>query len=79
MQNTEGGRRLNQAVTSTGKAMAQTGKAVGGALTTAKGALSSWWNTVTTTPAPLIGTEALPAEGASRDDKMIGAETSSSS
>jgi len=48
MQNTEGGRRLNQAVVSTGKAMAQTGKAVGGAISTAKGAFSSWWNTVTT-------------------------------
>jgi len=51
MQNTEGGRRFNQAVQNTGKAVLQTGKAVGGALTSAKGAFSSWWTNVTS-PTP---------------------------
>lgn len=41
MQNTESGRKLNQA-------MLTTGKAVGGALSHAKGAFSTWWNTLTT-------------------------------
>ncbi|KAK7793388.1 hypothetical protein R5R35_009268 [Gryllus longicercus] len=49
MQNTEGGRKLNQAMASTGRAVATTGRAVGGALSQAKGALSSWWSTLTTT------------------------------
>jgi Sec-independent protein translocase protein TatA len=48
MQNTEGGRKLNQAMTTTGRAVATTGRAVGGALTQAKGALSTWWSTLTT-------------------------------
>ncbi|KAL0280455.1 UNVERIFIED_CONTAM: hypothetical protein PYX00_001736 [Menopon gallinae] len=39
--NTESGRRINQAVTSTGKA-------VGGAIVHARGALTHWWNTLTT-------------------------------
>lgn len=41
IQNTEGGRRLNQAVANTGKAVAQTSKAV-------RGVFSSWWSTMTT-------------------------------
>lgn len=52
MQSTEGGRRFNQAVQNTGKAVLQTGKVVGGALTSAKGVLSSWWNTVTSPTSP---------------------------
>ncbi|XP_049541705.1 late secretory pathway protein AVL9 homolog [Anopheles darlingi] len=44
MQNSDGGRKLNQAVTSTSRV-------VGTAITTAKGAFSSWWNTLTT-PVP---------------------------
>ncbi|XP_047111178.1 late secretory pathway protein AVL9 homolog [Schistocerca piceifrons] len=50
MQNTEGGRKLNQAMASTGRAVATTGRAVGGALSQARGALSSWWSTLTTAP-----------------------------
>ncbi|CAH1789148.1 unnamed protein product [Owenia fusiformis] len=42
MQYTTGGKRINAAVMSTGKAMSQTGKVVGGALTNAKSAVSSW-------------------------------------
>lgn len=41
MQSTEGGRKLNQAVNTTSKA-------VGGAITHAKGALSNWWSSMTT-------------------------------
>ncbi|PNF17496.1 Late secretory pathway protein AVL9-like protein, partial [Cryptotermes secundus] len=52
MQNTEGGRKLNQAMVSTGRAVATTGRAVGGALSQARGALSSWWNTLTTVQSP---------------------------
>uniref|UniRef100_A0A182N0C5 UDENN domain-containing protein n=1 Tax=Anopheles dirus TaxID=7168 RepID=A0A182N0C5_9DIPT len=43
MQNSESGRKLNQAVSSTSRA-------VGGALTTAKGAFSSWWTSFTAAP-----------------------------
>lgn len=52
MQNTEGGRKLNQAMVSTGRAVATTGRAVGGALSQARGAFSSWWNTLTTVQSP---------------------------
>jgi hypothetical protein len=48
MHNSEGGRRLNQAVANTGRAVAQTGKAFGGAIFQAKGALTNWWGQVTT-------------------------------
>ncbi|OAD58837.1 Late secretory pathway protein AVL9 like protein, partial [Eufriesea mexicana] len=48
MQNTESGRKLNQAMASTGRAVATTGKAVGGALSQAKGAFTNWWSTLTT-------------------------------
>lgn len=50
MQNTEGGRKLNQAMVSTGRAVATTGRAVGGALSHAKGALSSWWSNLLVSP-----------------------------
>uniref|UniRef100_A0A182QJ42 UDENN domain-containing protein n=1 Tax=Anopheles farauti TaxID=69004 RepID=A0A182QJ42_9DIPT len=52
MQNSESGRKLNQAVTNTSRA-------VGGALTTAKGAFSSWWTSITATPQ---GGQLAPAE-----------------
>ena len=65
MQSSESGRRINQAVASTGKAVAQTGKAVGGVLTSAKGALSNWWSTMTTP----VATAALPpSQSQSRDN-----------
>ncbi|BET03358.1 Transport protein Avl9 [Nesidiocoris tenuis] len=50
MQTTEGGRKLNQAMASTGRVVATTGRAVGGALSQAKGAFSSWWSNLTTSP-----------------------------
>ncbi|XP_055680402.1 late secretory pathway protein AVL9 homolog [Lutzomyia longipalpis] len=43
IQSTESGRKLNQAVNTTSKA-------VGGALMQAKGAFSTWWSTITTPP-----------------------------
>lgn len=52
IQNTESGRKLNQAMVSTGRAVATTGRAVGGALSQAKGALSNWWNNFTTAQSP---------------------------
>ncbi|XP_043274264.1 late secretory pathway protein AVL9 homolog isoform X2 [Venturia canescens] len=48
MQNTEGGRKINQAMMTTGRAVATTGKAVGGAISQAKGAFTNWWSTLTT-------------------------------
>lgn len=45
MQNSESGRKLNQAVNSTSRA-------VGGAINTAKGAFSTWWTSITA-PVPL--------------------------
>ncbi|XP_076266193.1 late secretory pathway protein AVL9 homolog isoform X1 [Rhynchophorus ferrugineus] len=50
MQNTESGRKLNQAMTSTGRAVATTSKAVGGAISQAKGAFSSWWSNLLVSP-----------------------------
>ncbi|KAH8416602.1 hypothetical protein KR222_010994 [Zaprionus bogoriensis] len=44
MQNSESGRKINQAVNTTSRA-------VGGAISQAKGALSSWWSSITTAPA----------------------------
>ncbi|XP_013793559.1 late secretory pathway protein AVL9 homolog [Limulus polyphemus] len=44
MQNSEKGRRLNQAVMSTGKAVVQTSRVFGGAWTSAKSMMSSWWS-----------------------------------
>lgn len=44
MNNSESGRKINQAVNTTSKA-------VGGAISQAKGALSNWWSAITTQPA----------------------------
>ncbi|KAL1495065.1 hypothetical protein ABEB36_010542 [Hypothenemus hampei] len=52
MQTTEGGRKLGQAMTSTGRAVATTSRAVGGAISQAKGAFSSWWNNFLISPEP---------------------------
>ncbi|CAG9760844.1 unnamed protein product [Ceutorhynchus assimilis] len=54
MQTTESGRKLGQAMTSTGRAVATTSKAVGGAISQAKGAFSSWWNNLLVSPDPLM-------------------------
>lgn len=43
MNNSESGRKINQAVNTTSRA-------VGGALNQAKGAISSWWSAITTQP-----------------------------
>ncbi|XP_054285601.1 late secretory pathway protein AVL9 homolog [Macrosteles quadrilineatus] len=64
MQNTEGGRKLNQAMVSTGKAVVTTGRAVGGAISQAKGALSSWWSNLTTTPGAEVAEPAAEVEPA---------------
>ncbi|XP_023234100.1 late secretory pathway protein AVL9 homolog [Centruroides sculpturatus] len=44
MQSTERGRRLNRMVSGTGKVVSQTGRAVGGAISGARSAVSSWWS-----------------------------------
>jgi len=43
LNNTEGGKKVTAAVQSTGRVVADTGKAVTAGLGAAKGALSSWW------------------------------------
>lgn len=50
MQNTERGRKLNQVVSSTGKVVSQTSKVVGGAISSAKSVVSSWWSHLGTPP-----------------------------
>lgn len=47
LQYSEGGKKLNQAMLNTGKAVATTGRAVGGAITQARGAVSNWWTSFT--------------------------------
>ncbi|XP_077515438.1 late secretory pathway protein AVL9 homolog [Amblyomma americanum] len=60
IQNSERGRKLNQAVVSTGRAMAQTtGKVVGGALTSAKSVVSSLWSHFSP-PTPSSSAESVP-------------------
>lgn len=58
MQNSEGGRKFNQAMASTGRAVATTSKAVGGALSQAKGAFSNWWSNLLISPDVQKGLEA---------------------
>lgn len=48
MQSTDKGKKINAAVSQTGKYVLQTGKAVGGAITSAKSAMSSWLSSFTT-------------------------------
>ncbi|KAH8421360.1 hypothetical protein KR009_002927 [Drosophila setifemur] len=48
MQNSESGRKINQAVNTTSRA-------VGGAISQAKGAFSSWWSAITTNPSGANG------------------------
>lgn len=68
MQNTEKGRKITNAAASTAaatsRAVAQTGKVVGGAITQAKGAFSQWWSTFQQpTDATEVGEEALGPNG----------------
>lgn len=60
MQTTEGGRKLNQAMVSTGRVVATTGRAVGGAISQAKGALTNWWSNLTTVPPTQTGIDTPP-------------------
>ncbi|KAH8304715.1 hypothetical protein KR044_005895 [Drosophila immigrans] len=56
MQNSESGRKINQAVNTTSRA-------VGGAISQAKGAFSSWWSSITTAP-PVNSAGAGPSSAA---------------
>lgn len=47
MQSTERGKKINAAVSQTGKYVVQTGKVVGGAITQARSAVSSWFSNFT--------------------------------
>lgn len=60
IQSSERGRKINQAVVSTGRAMAQTtGRVVGGALTSAKSVVSSLWSHFSP-PTPSSSAESIP-------------------
>ncbi|XP_062537439.1 late secretory pathway protein AVL9 homolog [Armigeres subalbatus] len=62
MQNSESGRKLNQAVNTTSRA-------VGGAITTAKGAFSTWWTSITAAvPAASPVSDQLQAHSAQSDN-----------
>ncbi|EDV99746.1 late secretory pathway protein AVL9 homolog [Drosophila grimshawi] len=62
MQNSESGRKINQAVNNTSRA-------VGGAISQAKGALSSWWSSMMTAPANSTGNGAS-VSGAGSDSSQ---------
>lgn len=77
MNNSESGRKLNQAVNTTSKA-------VGGAILQAKGALSNWWSAMTTQPpvvaqseSPQDPTSSVPTEHTSVNAAAKHAENSS--
>ncbi|XP_044263498.1 late secretory pathway protein AVL9 homolog [Tribolium madens] len=53
MQSSDSGRKLNQAMVSTGRAVATTSKAVGGAFSQAKGVFSNWWSNLLVSPEPV--------------------------
>lgn len=61
INNSESGRKLNQAVNTTSKA-------VGGAILQAKGALSNWWSSMTTTPPATVAQSSPDSAPASADD-----------
>lgn len=48
MQSSRSGRKLNQAVQNTSRAVASTSKVVGGAISQARGAVTNWWSNLTT-------------------------------
>lgn len=61
MNNSESGRKLNQAVNNTTKV-------VGGAISQAKGAFSVFWSSFT---APTVATTAIPADNFEPDDDSV--------
>lgn len=64
MQSSDSGRKLNQAMVSTGRAVATTSKAVGGAFSQAKGVFSNWWSNLLVSPEPVQkALEAFPDNG----------------
>ncbi|KRF82475.1 late secretory pathway protein AVL9 homolog isoform X1 [Drosophila virilis] len=63
MQNSESGRKINQAVNNTSRA-------VGGAISQAKGAFSSWWSSITTAPANSTGGAAAGSGGGSDNSQV---------
>ncbi|XP_055617086.1 late secretory pathway protein AVL9 homolog [Toxorhynchites rutilus septentrionalis] len=67
MQNSESGRKLNHAVNSTSRA-------VGGAISTAKGAFSTWWTSIT---APVVASQPQ-SESAQANDVLSNNNNSSS-
>ncbi|KAG4068657.1 hypothetical protein HA402_002348 [Bradysia odoriphaga] len=65
MNNSESGRKINQAVNTTSRA-------VGGALTQAKGAISSWWSAITTQPVLYNDDDSLDKRNLDENNKTIG-------
>nr|XP_016923284.1 late secretory pathway protein AVL9 homolog [Drosophila suzukii] len=66
MQNSESGRKINQAVNTTSRA-------VGGAISQAKGAFSSWWSSITTAPPNANATPTTSGNGQEGQEASEGA------
>lgn len=72
MQSSDSGRKLNQAMVSTGRAVATTSKAVGGAFSQAKGVFSNWWSNLLVSPEPVQkALEAFPDNDDSVNEENI--------
>ena len=72
MQSSDSGRKFNQAMVSTGRAVATTSKAVGGAISQAKGVFSNWWSNLLVSPEPVQkALEAFPDNTMQIEDSTI--------
>ncbi|KAL6097546.1 avl9 [Pungitius sinensis] len=80
VQNSERGKKIGHAMMTTSRSMVQTGKAVGqsvgGALTSAKSAMSSWFSTLTPPPAAVTAAEpgaarSIPESRSHRDMRSM--------
>nr|XP_008192776.1 PREDICTED: late secretory pathway protein AVL9 homolog isoform X1 [Tribolium castaneum] len=71
MQSSDSGRKINKAMVSTGRAVATTSKAVGGALSQAKGVFSNWWSNLLVSPEPVQkALEAFPDNSMQVENSM---------
>lgn len=69
MQNSESGRKINQAVNNTSRA-------VGGALSQAKGAISYWWSSMTTAPPSTTGSTTSESRTSHSEDISVSFQNS---
>ncbi|XP_063928794.1 late secretory pathway protein AVL9 homolog isoform X2 [Zophobas morio] len=72
LAHSDSGRKFNQAMVSTGRAVATTSKAVGGAISQAKGVFSNWWSNLLVSPEPVQkALEAFPDNTMQIEDSTI--------